>query len=84
MALSDLDGEQYAQEFGDQAYVELVAAYSLYCGIASILLALVGFTSLASKVPNSVKKGFKYGCSIGALVSALPAGLFNGGSKELK
>ncbi|KAL3918013.1 MAG: hypothetical protein SGARI_007571, partial [Bacillariaceae sp.] len=84
MARSDLDGESYSQEFGEQAYVELVAAYSLYCGIASIFLALVGFTALAGKVPNSVKKGFKYGCSIGVLVSAMPAGLFNGGSKELK
>jgi MFS superfamily sulfate permease-like transporter len=84
MAKSDLNGEAYAQEFGEEAYVELVAAYSLYCGIASIFLAVVGFGALASKVPKSVRSGFKYGCSVGVLVSALPAGLFNGGSSELK
>jgi MFS superfamily sulfate permease-like transporter len=57
MAKSDLNGEQYMAEHGEQAYVELVAAYSMYVGIASFLLALVGFGKLAGYVPKSVRTG---------------------------
>jgi len=84
MAKSDLNGEAYMAEHGEEAYVELVAAYSMYVGIASVFLAIVGFGKLASYVPKSVRTGFKWGCALGVLVSALPNGLFNGGSKEVK
>jgi len=84
MAKSDLNGEAYMAEHGEEAYVELVAAYSMYVGIASIFLAVVGFGKLASYVPKSVRTGFKWGCALGVLVSALPNGLFNSGSKEVK
>lgn len=84
MAKSDLNGEAYMAEHGEEAYVELVAAYSMYVGIASIFLAVVGFGKLASYVPKSVRTGFKWGCALGVLVSALPNGLFDSGSKELK
>lgn len=57
MAKSDLNGEAYMAEHGEEAYVELVAAYSLYVGIASIILAIVGFGKLASYVPKSVRTG---------------------------
>lgn len=57
MAKSDLNGEQYMAEHGEQAYVELVAAYSMYVGIASFLLALVGFGKLAGYIPKSVRTG---------------------------
>ena len=84
MAKSDLDGESFVNEHGEEKYVELVAAYSLWVGLASILLAVVGFGKLAQGVPKPVQKGFKWGCSYGVLVSALPNGLFSKGSKELK
>ena len=84
MAKSDLDGEAYVQEYGEEDYVELVAAYSLYIGLASILLAVVGFGRLAKSVPGSVRRGFKWGCSVGVLVAAVPNGFFLGGSRELK
>lgn len=84
MAKSDLNGEAYMAEHGEEAYVELVAAYSMYVGIASLFLAVVGFGRLASYVPKSVRTGFKWGCALGVLVSALPNGLFNSGSKEVK
>lgn len=83
MAKSDLDGESFVNEYGEERYIELVAAYSLWVGIASALLALVGFGKLAQGVPNPVKRGFKYGCSVGVLVSALPNGLFARGGKQL-
>ena len=57
MAKSDLNGEAFMAEHGEEAYVELVAAYSMYVGIASIFLALVGFGKLASYVPKSVRTG---------------------------
>ena len=57
MAKSDLNGEAYMAEHGEEAYVELVAAYSMYVGIASIFLAIVGFGKLASYVPKSVRTG---------------------------
>lgn len=59
MAKTDLDGEVYVAEYGEEEYVKLVAAYSLYIGIASVLLALVGFGKLAQKVPKTVRSGFK-------------------------
>mmetsp|Transcript_23561 Transcript_23561/g.25088 ORF Transcript_23561/g.25088 Transcript_23561/m.25088 type:complete len:467 (-) Transcript_23561:356-1756(-) len=84
MAKSDLNGEQYMQEHGEEAYVELVAAYSMYVGLASFFLAVVGFGKLAEYVPKSVRTGFKWGCALGVLVSALPNGLFDNGSKQVK
>mmetsp|Transcript_9187 Transcript_9187/g.14127 ORF Transcript_9187/g.14127 Transcript_9187/m.14127 type:complete len:470 (-) Transcript_9187:1677-3086(-) len=84
MAKTDLDGETYVAEKGEEEYVKLVAAYSLYVGLASVLLALVGFGKLAQSVPKPVLKGFKWGCAVGVLVSALPTGIFASGSKELK
>ena len=84
MAKSDLDGEAYVQEYGEEAYVQLVAAYSLYIGLASMLLAVVGFGRLATSVPATVRRGFKWGCSVGVLVAAVPNGFFLGGSSELK
>lgn len=84
MAKSDLDGEAFVNENGEERYVELVAAYSLYVGLASIMLAMLGFGQLAQGVPKPVRIGFKWGCSYGVLVSALPNGLFAKGAKELK
>lgn len=84
MTKSDLKGDLYIQQHGEMAYVKLVAAYSLYIGVASIVLALAGFGKLARAVPGSVRKGFKWGCSTGVLVSACPNGLFMNGGTELK
>jgi len=84
MCKTDLDGESFVAENSEEEYVKLVAAYSLYVGIASIFLALVGFGKLAQSVPKPVRTGFKWGCSVGVLVSAVPNGLFAKGSKELK
>jgi MFS superfamily sulfate permease-like transporter len=59
MAKTDLDGDAYVAEHGEEEYAKLVAAYSLYVGIASILLAAVGFGKLAQGVPKPVRTGFK-------------------------
>lgn len=59
MAKADLKGDEYVNEFGEEKYVELVSSYSLYVGLASFFLALVGFGKLASKVPKTVRAGFK-------------------------
>jgi MFS superfamily sulfate permease-like transporter len=61
-----------------------VAAYSLAVGIASCALAVVGFGKLAQSVPKPVRTGFKWGCSVGVLLSALPNGIFAMGGQELK
>jgi MFS superfamily sulfate permease-like transporter len=84
MAKVDLDGESYVGEHGEARYVTLVAAYSLAVGIASVLLGIIGFGSLAQRVPKVVNKGFKWGCAVGVLASALPNGLITKGSSELK
>jgi len=84
MAKSDLNGEAYLAEHGEEAYVNLVAAYSLYVAAASALLAVVGFGKLAQKCPSRVAAGFKWGCALGVLVSALPNGLLAGGGSEMK
>lgn len=84
MAKSDLNGEQFVQEHGEEAYVLLVATYSLCIGIASVFLALVGFGKLAQLVPVCVRRGFKWGCAVGVLVAAIPNGFFFNGAKDLK
>uniref|UniRef100_A0A7S2R504 SLC26A/SulP transporter domain-containing protein n=1 Tax=Eucampia antarctica TaxID=49252 RepID=A0A7S2R504_9STRA len=84
MAKTDLGGESYVAEFGEEAYVKLVASYSLWVGFASIFLALVGFGKLAKSVPKNVRVGFKWGCSVGVVGSAIPNGLLANGSSELK
>lgn len=84
MAKSDLDGESYLAEHGEEPYVKLVAAYSLYIAAASCLLAVVGFGKMAQKCPKRVAAGFKWGCSLGVLVSALPNGLMAKGGSAMK
>jgi len=59
MAKADLDGESYVAEHGEEAYVNLVAAYSLWVGLCSALLGVVGFGKLAGMVPGNVRQGFK-------------------------
>jgi len=59
MAKVDLDGEAYAAANGEEAYVDLVAAYSFWVGLASVVLALVGFGKLAGLTPKPVRAGFK-------------------------
>jgi MFS superfamily sulfate permease-like transporter len=84
MAKSDLKGDSYVAEHGEEAYVQLVAAYSLSIGLASAVLAATGFGKLAQAVPKPVRTGFKWGCAVGVLVAALPNGLFWKGGSELK
>jgi MFS superfamily sulfate permease-like transporter len=84
MTKSDLKGDAYISEHGENSYVQLVAAYSLTIGIASIVLSMAGFGTWAKSVPKPVRIGFKWGCSVGVLLSALPNGIFRYGTKELK
>jgi MFS superfamily sulfate permease-like transporter len=63
MAKADLDGETYAAENGEEAYVKLVAAYSIVVGLCSAALGILGFGKLAGMVPSNVRKGFKV-CNI--------------------
>ncbi len=59
MAKADLDGESYVAEYGEEAYVKLVAAYSVWVGLCSAALGILGFGKLAGMVPPNVRKGFK-------------------------
>lgn len=59
MAKTDLGGDAYIVKYGEDEYVRLVSAYSLYIGAASIVMAFVGFGALAQTVPGAVKTGFK-------------------------
>ena len=83
MAKADLNGEQYVAKYGEEQYVELVSAYSLYVGLASGFLAVLGFGRLAQKVPKTVRAGFKWGCSLGVLNAAIPNGILSAGSKSV-
>lgn len=84
MAKADLDGESYVAEHGEAEYVKLVAAYSMWVGLCSAALGVLGFGKLAGMVPSNVRKGFKWGCAVGVVASAMPNGLFTKGSGELK
>ena len=59
MAKADLDGESYVAEHGEEEYVKLVAAYSIWVGLCSAALGVLGFGKLAGMVPSNVRKGFK-------------------------
>eukprot|EP00578_Thalassiosira_sp_NH16_P019210 CAMPEP_0181098014 /NCGR_PEP_ID=MMETSP1071-20121207/11886_1 /TAXON_ID=35127 /ORGANISM="Thalassiosira sp., Strain NH16" /LENGTH=460 /DNA_ID=CAMNT_0023180553 /DNA_START=52 /DNA_END=1434 /DNA_ORIENTATION=- len=80
MAKTDIGGEAYVAKYGESDYVELVAVYSIYVGITSAVMGLFGFAELTQKVPGAVKTGFKWGCELGVLSSALPNGLYAFGS----
>jgi MFS superfamily sulfate permease-like transporter len=84
MTKSDLQGDTYIQQYGESAYVQLVASYSLCIGLASIVLSITPFGTVARNVPGPIRFGFKWGCSMGVLLSALPNGIFHQGSNELK
>jgi MFS superfamily sulfate permease-like transporter len=84
MTKSDLRGDAYIQQFGESAYIQLVAAYSLCIGLASIALSITPFGTVARNVPAPIRYGFKWGCSMGVLLSALPNGIFHQGGNELK
>lgn len=84
MAKADLDGESYVAEHGEEAYVNLVAAYSLWVGLCSAMLGIIGFGKVAAMTPKTVSKGFKWGCAVGVVASAIPNGLFSSGGSELK
>lgn len=84
MAKADLNGEEYVTQFGEDKYVDLVSSYSLYVGIASFILGLVGFGKLASKVPKTVRAGFKWGCALGVLNAAIPNGVLGNGKSTVK
>ena len=70
MTKVDLDGETYVANNGEEAYVDLVAAYSFWVGLASIFLAFVGFGKLAGLTPKPVSAGFKV-CSVGCSVTKI-------------
>lgn len=72
MTKTDLGGEAYVSKYGEEEYVDLVSAYSLYIGVASIVMAVVGFGTLAQNVPGAVKTGFK----VSVLFSHLLCNLF--------
>ena len=52
MAKVDLNGEAFLANNSEEDYVDLVAAYSFWVGLASIFLALVGFGKLAGLTPK--------------------------------
>jgi len=85
MAKSDLGGDAFLAEHGEEAYAKLVAAYSLMVGITSLILAAVGVGNVAQNlVPKPVQAGFKWGCAANVVVSAVPTGLLMKGSSTLK
>mmetsp|Transcript_57334 Transcript_57334/g.68522 ORF Transcript_57334/g.68522 Transcript_57334/m.68522 type:complete len:468 (+) Transcript_57334:154-1557(+) len=84
MAKADLDGEGYVAAHGEEAYVDLVAAYSICVGVASFLLAMGGFGSLVRRVPKPLRSGFKWGSAVGVLLAALPNALLQKGASTLK
>jgi MFS superfamily sulfate permease-like transporter len=59
MAKTDLGGEAYVAKYGEDEYVQAVSAYSMYIGMASLVMAIVGFGKMAQKVPKAVTTGFK-------------------------
>ena len=67
MAKTDLGGEAYVAKYGEDEYVQAVSAYSMYIGMASLVMAIVGFGKMAQKVPKAVTTGFK----VSALVNLL-------------
>ena len=75
MTKSNLNGDDYIAQYGEEEYVQLVSIYSIFVGMASIVLSMTGLVKYAQNIPKPIQSGFKWGIAMGVLCAALPNGL---------
>mmetsp|Transcript_106916 Transcript_106916/g.238590 ORF Transcript_106916/g.238590 Transcript_106916/m.238590 type:complete len:466 (+) Transcript_106916:98-1495(+) len=84
MASADLRGAEYKDAQGEEAWMDLLGAYSMLVGIASLVLAVSGAAGLASYIPGPVKAGWKFGFAFTVVCAQAAAAVFAAGPSEVK
>lgn len=84
MANANLRGAEYREAKGDAAWMDLLGAYSLLVGLASILLAFVGAAKLTAYIPKPVKDGWKLGFALAVICSQTAGAVYGAGAKQAK
>lgn len=81
MAETLLRGESYREENGVEAWINLLSAFSLLVGLASLALSAAGAAQLATSIPDPVRIGWKLGLAM-IVVSCQSAGAFFGNASK--
>mmetsp|Transcript_102 Transcript_102/g.361 ORF Transcript_102/g.361 Transcript_102/m.361 type:complete len:464 (+) Transcript_102:76-1467(+) len=84
MAHASLRGAEYKEANGEEAWVDLLSAFSVLVGLASVVLALSGAARLASQIPAAVKAGWKLGFAMTVVAAQMAGAVFSGGAKTPK
>uniref|UniRef100_A0A6U4EDN8 SLC26A/SulP transporter domain-containing protein n=1 Tax=Phaeomonas parva TaxID=124430 RepID=A0A6U4EDN8_9STRA len=79
MTKENLDGEDYTEAHGVDAYVRLVSVFSLVTGALCILFAYGGLGEVAREMPKAVAAGFTWGASVTIVSIQAPDVLFGHG-----
>lgn len=80
MVFADLRGSEYKEAFGEEAWADLVGAYALMVGLASLLLAFSGAAALAEHIPGPVKAGWKLGFALTVVGAQVAGAVFAAGA----
>lgn len=84
MAHATLRGAEYKETYGEEAWVDLLGAYAVLVGIASIVLAISGAAKLAGYIPGPVKGGWKLGFALTVVGAQTAGAVFGNGNATLK
>jgi len=84
MAHATLRGAEYKEANGEEAWIDLLSAYAMLVGLASLLLALSGASKLASLIPGPVKAGWKLGFALTVVGAQTAGAVFARGNATVK
>lgn len=84
MAHATLRGAEYKEQYGQEAWEDLLGAYAMVVGLASLILAVTGAGKLASYIPPPVKNGWKLGFAITVVAAQMAGAVFNTGGSAVK
>jgi MFS superfamily sulfate permease-like transporter len=84
MAKANLNGEDYKEAYGDERWSDLLGAYAVLVGVASLVLSLLGATKLTKYIPGSVMAGWKLGFAITVVAAQTSGAVFKNGSSVRK
>lgn len=83
MAHSSLQGADFRAAHGDEAWMNLLGAFSVLVGLASVLLAASKATALVKFIPKCVISGWKLGFAMVVVSSQAAGALFRTGEQFL-
>jgi len=84
MSEAALGGHEYREANGEAAWTDLLGAFAVLVGAASLLFAVTGVANLAKNIPGSVKAGWKLGFALTVVASQAAGAFFSKGSQYAK